>query len=323
MRHAEQLMIRRPNTLYDIIPDIHGQSEKLHALLDDLGWRRHASGWVNDMPEREIVFLGDFIDRGPDNAGVLRTVRSLIDDGKAQAVMGNHELNAIHFHTKDPETGVPLRAYSEKNIAQQASFLAEFPEGASQTVDWIAWMASLPVFLELPNFRAVHACWDETTISKLSDITSQGSLSKEQIVDASRKGQPLFDFLETTTKGPEVALPDGYSFTDKGGAIRRHVRVKWWTGEATTWRDIAMSVPNASDLPSDPLPADIANMAYPSDAKPVFFGHYWLRGEPVLQAANALCLDYSAGLDGPLVAYRFEAGDEVLDLGRVIGHGLG
>ena len=91
--------------MFDFIPDIHGQSVKLCALLERLGWRRTPAGWVNDAPTREIVFLGDFIDRGPDNAGVIAAVRSLIDSGKARAVMGNHELNAIHYHSVDPKTG--------------------------------------------------------------------------------------------------------------------------------------------------------------------------------------------------------------------------
>ena len=34
--------------MHDIIPDIHGQGEKLHALLQKLGWRCSAAGWIND-----------------------------------------------------------------------------------------------------------------------------------------------------------------------------------------------------------------------------------------------------------------------------------
>ena len=112
--------------MFDIIPDIHGQAEKLEALLAQLGWRRTTAGWANDAPERELVFLGDFIDRGPDNAAVIRTVRSLMDAGKARAVMGNHELNALHFHTPDPKTqGGYLRPHSPKNQHQHAAFLRE------------------------------------------------------------------------------------------------------------------------------------------------------------------------------------------------------
>lgn len=83
----------------DIIPDIHGQIAKLRGALDALGWRRSPAGWIHPDPERTIVFLGDFIDRGPENRAVIHLVRDLIDNGKARAIMGNHELNALHFHS--------------------------------------------------------------------------------------------------------------------------------------------------------------------------------------------------------------------------------
>jgi hypothetical protein len=61
----------------------------------------------------------------------------------------------------------------------------------------------------------------------------------------------------------------------------------------------------------------VLGFAYRSDAPPVFFGHYWLRGAPILQPANALRLDYSVGLGGPLMAYTHPVGDGKLDLGRI------
>jgi len=306
--------------LYDIIPDIHGQSGKLNALLARLGWHQGPSGWTNDEPNREIVFLGDFIDRGPDNTGVLKTVRDLMDAGKAHAVMGNHELNAIHFHTPDAETGLPLRKHSEKNLNQHASFLAEFPLEDTRTTETINWMKSLPLFLEFGSFRAVHACWDDRVIEALSGLAPEGVLSEEQLQAAARKGDALFDFVETTAKGPEVRLPEGYSFTDKGGVKRKDIRVKWWNADATTWREIATSVPDLSELPESSLPSDVSASVYPHTAKPVFFGHYWLTGRPELQAPKALCLDYSAGTDGPLVAYRLDAMASQIDLANLLPH---
>ena len=59
----------------DIIPDIHGQAAKLRASLDTLGWRRGPAGWRHPSPGRRILFLGDFIDRGPDNTAVKRQHR--------------------------------------------------------------------------------------------------------------------------------------------------------------------------------------------------------------------------------------------------------
>jgi hypothetical protein len=67
----------------DIIPDIHGRIAKLRAALDALGWRRRPAGWMHPDLERIIVFLGDFIDRGPENRAVIHLVRDLIDRGVA------------------------------------------------------------------------------------------------------------------------------------------------------------------------------------------------------------------------------------------------
>jgi len=96
------------------------------------------------------------------------------------------------------------------------------------------------------------------------------------------------------------------------------VRVKWWEASPTSWSEIAISVPDLSELLGTPLPADVIVDAYPKDAKPVFFGHYWLDGTPVLQSDNALCLDNSAGKDGPLVIYRHEVPGRPLDVGNMV-----
>lgn len=290
---------------YDIIPDIHGQSAKLDACLAELGWRRKAVGWTHSDPTRQIVFLGDLIDRGPDSRAVLQTVRDLVDCGKAKAIMGNHELNALHFHTLHPEDGQPLRAHSPKNIQQHRAFLTQFPLGDAQTRDVLKWMRSLPLFLENDGFRAVHACWIDHSINRLKELTSDGVLSEDQLVRAAdrKEADEMFTLAEEITKGPEHLLPEGWSFTDKDGTERKHVRLQWWNASAHTWRDIAISVPSILDLPDIDLPGTLASQTYPIDAKPVFFGHYWLSGAPVLQAPNALCLDYSAGNVGPLVTY--------------------
>ena len=124
--------------IWDIIPDIHGQADKLTGLLGRLGYRETRGTWCHPNPGRSVVFLGDFIDRGPENAKVLRIVRSMIDAGHAQAVMGNHELNAIHFHSRHSSTGAPLRAHSPKNLKQHARFLDEHPIGSAAAREAIA-----------------------------------------------------------------------------------------------------------------------------------------------------------------------------------------
>ena len=301
--------------MYHIIPDIHGQADKLDGLLAKLGWRKTTAGWAGPEPERKIMFLGDFIDGGPNNTRVLQTVRSLIDSGKAEAVMGNHEFNAIHYHTE--VNGSPLRAHSEKNTDQHRSFLDEFPMGGAQTRDVIDWMLTLPLFWENEQFRAVHACWSQSHIDLIAQRLPLNRLTNEIITSSGWKTSELWDAAQIATSGPEVELPTGYSFNDKSGHLRKEVRIGWWVPGAKTWQSAAQSVPDPSQLPNGELPDRVAGTIY-RDRKPVFFGHYWKTGTFALDAPFAACLDYSAGKDGPLVAYDLQSSTSSLSAGQIV-----
>ncbi|MDJ0392233.1 polynucleotide kinase-phosphatase [Rhodococcus sp. G-MC3] len=81
---------------FDVIGDIHGCFGELETLLVTLGYsiRRDDEDRVVGAvppPGRTAVFLGDFVDRGPDSAGVLRLVMGMVGAGEALAVPGNHE----------------------------------------------------------------------------------------------------------------------------------------------------------------------------------------------------------------------------------------
>lgn len=305
--------------MFDIIPDIHGHADKLKTALRQLGYRHRSGAWRHSTPGRQCLFLGDFIDRGPDNRAVIQIVRAMLEAGSAHAIMGNHELNAIHFHTQNPETSTPLRPRTPTNLRQHQRFLDEFPLGSPATTEAINWMRSLPLYLKLNHFRAVHACWDQAKITKLEALSQNGVLTQNQLIRAANPADPLHDLVETTCKGPEATLPTGYQITDKDGTTRREVRLKWWQASGNSWADVAMSVPDLSQLPPGKPPESVRALAYPANAKPVFFGHYWMEGAPVLQAPNALCLDYSVGKGGPLMSYTMEDGAP-LSLCRIQAH---
>ena len=74
---------------YDIIGDIHGQADKLEALLRTLGYRDTAGAWRH--PERHAIFVGDFVDRGPAQVRSIDIARRMVDAGAALAVIGNEE----------------------------------------------------------------------------------------------------------------------------------------------------------------------------------------------------------------------------------------
>ena len=86
---------------YHIIGDIHGHADKLEELLVHLSYEN--SSGVYQHPNAKVVFLGDFIDRGRKHQRVIEIVRDMVDQGHALAVMGNHEFNAIYYHTLHPE----------------------------------------------------------------------------------------------------------------------------------------------------------------------------------------------------------------------------
>src|ERR1700731_4714723 len=110
--------------MFDLIGDIHGHAAELVQLLNALGYRK-AQGFYQH-PERKVIFLGDFIDRGPKIRQVLEIVRPMIEEGKALAVMGNHELNALAYHAEDPEApGEFLRQHSEKNVEQHCKTIEQ------------------------------------------------------------------------------------------------------------------------------------------------------------------------------------------------------
>lgn len=86
------------NQGYDVVGDIHGHADPLHRLLHKLDYAEIDG--VFRHPERKMIFVGDFIDRGPQQREVLRIARAMCEAGSASAVLGNHEFNAIGWATQ-------------------------------------------------------------------------------------------------------------------------------------------------------------------------------------------------------------------------------
>jgi hypothetical protein len=308
---------------YDIIADVHGQADKLEALLKLLGYQVRGGAWRH--PDRKAVFVGDFIDRGPAQVRAVDIARAMVDAGAALAVMGNHELNAIAWHTPDARRpGAYLRPrdgeLGQKNRHQHAAFLREVEHDPALHADIVGWFLTLPLWLELEGALIVHACWHPRFIRWLQPrLHRERYLTPELLVEATIEPEDkatkddatpsVFKAVEYLAKGLEVPLPPGHQFLDKDGHVRTRVRVRWWDETATTYRRAAMlSDDLRQQLPDDPLPAHAVLEPAPV---PVFFGHYWLTGQPVLQSSRHACVDYSAGIGGPLVAYRFDGEPEL------------
>jgi hypothetical protein len=290
--------------MYDLIGDIHGRADRLLALLEKMEYVKSGGVWRHET--RQAVFVGDFIDRGAAQIEVLTTAKAMIDAGSAFCVMGNHELNAIGWHTQDPFGEGFLRPHNENNRKQHAAFLEQVGEESPNHRQWIEWFKTLPLWLELDGIRVVHACWDEMAMQILSPYLS----TKHTVLENAwprlfTYGSPEFKASELLLKGEEVDLPEGFSFRDKDDHLRHGARVKWWLSGTADWPELAVEKEIARQLPA--LPAARDGTGYPIDSPPVFVGHYWRTGTPELFASNIACIDYSAPKPtGKLVAYRWQ-----------------
>ncbi len=287
----------------DFIGDIHGCSAQLERLLQTLGYVRRDG--IYQHSERRVIFLGDFIDRGPEQRSTLEIVRPMVERGGASAVLGNHEFNAICYATSLNDSFV--RPHTEKNQHQHAAFLEEYPFGSDEHRDAISWFMTLPLYIDTSAFGVVHACWCEESFRALGPhLSGTGRLSQSTLSHYEDRSSPVHLAIETILKGPEHALPAAFAFRDKDGHARSHARLKWWTSS-----DLAVSRRlefGGAELSSEQL-AELDLLApppaHPAPTKPVFVGHYWLRGEPGPLSEYVVCVDYSVAKRGKLAAYRW------------------
>ena len=290
---------------YDLIGDIHGHYDKLTSLLDHLGYRP-AGGYGFRHPEgRRIIFLGDYIDRGPNVRLVLQTVRAMVESGDALAILGNHEHVAILYHTPDGNGGW-LRPPWLRHGMGLANTISQFEGLEDEWQEWLVWLKTLPLHLDLGPLRAVHACWNSEAIEFLGDRR----LADDELLRATaHKSTREHWAVEQLLTGPEMVVPDGALILNARGMPLPFTRVRWWnipTGRV----DLAdLALPEPLDGRGEADPAQVAKLPnYPVDAPPVFFGHYWLSPDkdraPLRH--NLACLDYSAAKNGPLVAYRWD-----------------
>lgn len=289
---------------YDIIGDIHGELAKLTGLLEAMEYRFEDGCYRH--PERKAIFVGDFIDRGPNQRGVLELVMAMTRCGAALAVMGNHEYNALAFHTRDPERPATwLRPRNDKNIVLHMAFLREYllESNDAPLQEVLQFFKSLPLWLELDGLRVVHACWDFASVRNIQVyLDHNGCLTDHGLVATCRSGSVAAKALELLLKGPELRLPKGAAVTNSKGVKRDMFRLKWWNNHVETLSDLLVKAAGEAEFLARPASVEIG---YPEGEKPVFFGHYWFSGTPSCIAHNIACLDYSAASRGPLVAYRW------------------
>ena len=302
--------------MLDFIGDIHGHADKLEALLQKMGYEKQNGTYKHH--ERKALFLGDYIDRGPKIRETLEIVKAMVDEGHATALMGNHEYNALCFHFEGKKGG-HLRKHLIKNIVQHYETLQQFHGSQREYEYYLDWFKTLPLYIETVEFKAVHACWDSKHIGLLKNTLNEGRLTDDLIYQSvEERGSDLYNAVDQTLKGKELTMPNGMHFFDKEKNKRTEIRIKWWE-DPTKMTYKAISVENIEHLHETAIHlGELTSLDfYPTHEKIVFFGHYWLNGQPEFYKHNICCLDYSVAKGGKLVAYRFN-GESRLDKNNLV-----
>jgi serine/threonine protein phosphatase 1 len=122
------------------IGDVHGEVSKLEKLISKLALTQ----------EDELVFLGDYIDRGEDSKKTLEALLNLRDYHKCTFLMGNHEdmmVDAYRFGSQGM-ANMWLQNGGSKTLRD---FGSDVPE------KYLQWAAALPTLYSTQEAHFVHA----------------------------------------------------------------------------------------------------------------------------------------------------------------------
>jgi serine/threonine protein phosphatase 1 len=127
------------------IGDVHGCIQTLEKLLQKL----------NLQPGDQLFLVGDYINKGPDSLGVLRRLKQLPQKGiQLYAVRGNHEQTFLDLWAQKQEAKQTGESYDLREKLLSPDLLNETDEPHSGLV---AWLKTLPYFLELDHYFIVHS----------------------------------------------------------------------------------------------------------------------------------------------------------------------
>jgi hypothetical protein len=222
-------------------------------LLRHLGYRdsgQHPEG-------RRLVFVGDLTDRGPDSPAVVNLVQRLVEAGRAQCILGNHEVNLLRGEHKAGNHWF-FGEVESMGHGVGHDYPSVLLEGDAERRRMLDFFASLPVALAHDELRVVHACWDEARVELLRDKTLSEYMGGIERVPESGRVRELFDALrpgihdetagapafheelatlqetrqmrhplKVLISGPERQVPSRQPFF-AGGTWRFVERAPWW-----------------------------------------------------------------------------------------------
>ncbi|MEY2804600.1 MAG: hypothetical protein RL657_1936 [Pseudomonadota bacterium] len=236
------------------IGDLQGCNASLGHLLEKLGF----------SPSRDrLVILGDLINRGPDNAGVLDRLMAL--GSSAECLLGNHDLFvlAAYHGAKSLQSG------------DTARHLFDLPQAKT----WMDWLAHRPLTKFESGCLLVHA-------GVLPSWSLEQTLQLAQEVESVLQGPGRHDFLHQMFGNSPAHWQDDWT-----GAARLRVIVNALTRLRFCTPEGVMEFRTKEGLAGAPA-GHLAWFDVPgrqTESIPVVFGHWSTVGG--LCRPNLACLD--------------------------------
>ena len=146
------------------IGDIHGCADELNTLISTLPLDKNST----------IIFLGDYIDRGPNSKKVIETIIELGTQYNVIPLMGNHEAMLLEF-LSDPSSS--LAAYFILNGG--SATLASYVSGENEyeiPKEHLSFFKNLKLFYQTENYFFVHAGVPNVRLSKINEKDHRNDL---------------------------------------------------------------------------------------------------------------------------------------------------
>ena len=167
------------------IGDIHGCNRRLQQLLDRIEFDPHAD---------TLVFVGDYLDRGPDVRGIIDTLLDLKETYPNMICLrGNHESMFLNYYQEGRDEELFLYNGGMSTLDSYGLTIAEARRGTGFPESHLRFLSSLPLFYEteatssstrasgraspLPNSRRKTCSGSATSSSIRTGISAASSSS--------------------------------------------------------------------------------------------------------------------------------------------------
>ena len=148
---------------------------KIYAVGDIQGCAPSLKALVKKIPKKSnMIFLGDLVNRGPDSLGALRQLKSLQESGRAECILGNHDLHLL---------AIDAGLRNTKGLDTVDAILK-----AADRKELINWMRNRPMALSNGKILAVHA-------GVLPQWDLQQTIECAQEVEKALRSKSYKDFL--------------------------------------------------------------------------------------------------------------------------------